>query len=65
MYYILYPRNQSESIKVATKKPDPDYWKSRGYGFAEGPYKTIEKVIHRLNWMNISNNRRPDKLKFK
>lgn len=63
-YYILYPINHSDPVKVATKNPEPSYWTARGYGFADGPIKTVEKVIFRLNHMNIPNNKRPDKFKW-
>lgn len=59
-YYILYPKNQANKIKVITHKPTRP-WK--GYGFAEGPLRTIKDVAHRLNAMGIVGSRRPRKFR--
>jgi hypothetical protein len=57
-YYILYPKNRNESVKIVHKRPRADY---RRYGFAEGPLKSKQAVCTRLNQMNVSASRRPAK----
>ncbi len=62
-WYILYPR-RGEGGKLGSKKrcalrktkplkPVP------GYGFAEGPLKTLADVSHRLNAMGVWQANRP------
>jgi len=63
VYYILYPKNNKDKIKIVTKRPNPKIERKR-YGFAEGSFKTIKDVKIRLNWMNISNERRPKKFRW-
>ena len=50
-YYILYPKNKTKQVKIVTKRPSPT--KAKGFGFAEGSFKTKKAVKTRLNWMNI------------
>lgn len=59
-YYILYPENHKAKVTIVTKKPRL----TKGYGYAEGMFRTIRDVIVRLNWRDVPNNRRPDKFKF-
>mgnify|MGYP001578248556 FL=1 len=55
-YYILYPKDQSKPVKVISKRPRRPH---KNFGFAEGSFKTKQKVIYRLNMMNIPAKRRP------
>ncbi len=59
-YYILYPKDKKAKVKVIDHKPQRP-WK--GYGFAEGPLKTLKDVGHRLNAMSIVASRRPVKFR--
>ena len=55
-YYIYYPKRKTDEVLI-TKKPEN--WHDYIYAFGEGPYKTKDDVIRRLNWMNISVDKRP------
>jgi len=49
--FILYKRNSRE-VKVINKKPSEKEWQKKGYGFAEGPFRTNQDVCNRLGMMN-------------
>jgi hypothetical protein len=55
VYYIIYPENIEDKVKITTEKPQ----KLKGDGFCEGSFKTKRSVIIRLNWMDIPQNKRP------
>ena len=55
-WYILYPK-QGVKKRCALRKTKPSPVK--GYGFAEGPLRTLEDVSHRLNAMGIPKEKRP------
>jgi len=57
-WYILYPRSGGTKKRCALRKTKPDKPVS-GYGFAEGPLATLKDVSHRLNAMNIREDRCP------
>jgi hypothetical protein len=60
-WYILYPvvgAKVTRNARVALRKTKP-LEPVRGYGFAEGPLKTLKDVSIRLNWMNIPASKRP------
>ncbi len=58
-WYILYPASWATSNKrVALRKTKPLKPVS-GYGFAEGPLKTLKDVSYRLNAMNVPASKRP------
>jgi hypothetical protein len=57
-WYILYPKSGGTKKRCALRKTKPVNEVS-GYGFAEGPLKTLDDVSHRLNWMNIPAAKRP------
>jgi len=64
LYYILYPNKKcSKKVMVTKHKPDPKTHR-KCYGFAEGPLKNLKEVKHRLNWMNVPDNKRPKKLRY-
>ena len=57
-YYIIYPKDHNDDVKIVCLKKKPvakDYPNS---GFAEGGYLTKEKATNRLNWMDIPVNKR-------
>ncbi len=56
-WYILYPKSGTKK-RVALRKTKPLKPVS-GYGFAEGPLKTLKDVTHRLNAMNVPASKRP------
>ncbi len=56
-WYILYPKSGTKK-RVALRKAKPMKPVS-GYGFAEGPLRTLKDVSHRLNAMNIPDSKRP------
>lgn len=58
MWYILYPRSGGTKKRCALRKTKPTKPVS-GYGFAEGPLKTLKDVSHRLNAMNVPASKRP------
>ena len=57
-WYILYPKVHGSKKRCALRKTKP-IKPVAGYGFAEGPLSTLEKVSWRLNWMNIPASKRP------
>jgi hypothetical protein len=57
-WYILYPKSGGTKKRCALRKTKPEKPVS-GYGFAEGPLATLEKVSHRLNAMGVRADRRP------
>ena len=57
-WYILYPKTSGTKKRCALRKVKPIKPVS-GYGFAEGPLKTLKDVSHRLNAMNVPASRRP------
>lgn len=57
-WYILYPKNKKEEVKLLKRKPTRRYWNK--YGFSEGPYKNLTEVKKRLNQMDITQKRRPE-----
>ena len=63
-YYILYPSRTGgkKLVKLVTKKPEKPV---KGYGFAEGPLRTLKDVEYRLNAMNKPNSQRPLKVRTK
>lgn len=58
-YYVVYPKNHSQKVKIVTKKPQ----KTTGYGHADGPIKNKCEVIRWLNWKDVSSERRPEGFK--
>lgn len=56
-WYILYPK-RGEKRRVALRKTKP-IKPVKGFGFAEGPLRTLDDVSHRLNAMGIGKNKRP------
>lgn len=61
MYYILYPRSKTGSVKVWNKPPPTRA--VTGYAFYEGPFRTIKAVTKRLNQMGIPSSKRPMKFR--
>ncbi len=59
VYYIKYPRSMNDIVSVVTRRPKP----SKRYDFAEGPFKTIDSVIRRLNMMEVPAPHRPAKFR--
>lgn len=57
-WYILYPHSRGNKKRVALRRTKPLKPVS-GYGFAEGPLKTLKDVSHRLNAMNVPASKRP------
>ena len=57
-WYILYPKSGGKKKRCALRKTKPVKPVS-GYGFAEGPLKTLKDVEHRLNAMNVPVSKRP------
>ena len=57
-WYILYPKSGGTKKRCALRKIKPSK-PVAGYGFAEGPLATLEKVSHRLNAMGIPKHKRP------
>ncbi len=60
-YYLIYPKNKNDIVKMTTKRPTRSKYKKAG--FAEGPFNNYPAVIRRLNQMNISNARRPHQVR--
>jgi hypothetical protein len=57
-WYILYPHSRGNKKRCALRKTKPEKPVS-GYGFAEGPLRTLADVSVRLNWMNVPESKRP------
>ena len=57
-WFILYPKSGGTKKRCALRKIKP-LKPVAGYGFAEGPLKTLSDVSHRLNAMNIPLSKRP------
>lgn len=59
-YYIIYnkqPPQGNGKVWVSRKKVPQSL--TSGFGFSEGGFKTKEDVIRRLNFMDVSSDRRP------
>ena len=57
-WYILYPKLHGSKKRCALRKTKP-IKPVAGYGFAEGPLPTLEKVSWRLNNMGVPASKRP------
>jgi len=57
-WYILYPKLGGTKKRCTLRKTKPLKPVS-GYGFAEGPLKTLKDVSYRLDAMNVTDNRKP------
>ncbi len=58
-WYILYPKSGATSNKRCALRKAKPLKPVSGYGFAEGPLKTLKDVSHRLNAMNVPASKRP------